>query len=175
MFEAPKLYNPVIRGKELYAITFVLMKKFDIIDFFFHLNTLKMIELRLMWLNLLEIAIIEVTGIFQVSVPEHYNTASSISDSQVLPSFIICHSSQDIWFIDVLNVSLTQPINIYPAGWFGLLHLRIRWSLTLWLWLSDLVRLIIQRNIGSASHVGVDNLFGDTNRNHSICLIHLVD
>lgn len=72
------------------------MEKFNIIDLFLHLNTLKMIKLWLMGLNFLEIAIIEVTRIFQISIPEHYNSASSISDRQVLSSFIIGDCSQDV-------------------------------------------------------------------------------
>ena len=173
MLKAPKLYNSVVCWKELYAITFVLVEKFYIIDFFLHLNTLKMIKLRLMWLNFLEIAIIEVTRIFQISVPEHYNSASSISDCQVFSSFIIGNRSQDIWFINILNVPLTQAVNIDPAGWFRLFHLIIALGFTFSLWWIYLRHLLLW-HIGSTSHIGVDNLFGQSDRDHSICLIHLI-
>ena len=72
------------------------MQEFYIIDFLLHLNTFKMIKFRLVRLNLLEIAIIEVTRIFQVSIPEHYNTASSVPNRQEVSFFIVCHSSQNI-------------------------------------------------------------------------------
>ena len=72
------------------------MQEFYIIDFLLHLNTFKMIKFRLVRLNLLEIAIIEVTRIFQVSIPEHYNTASSVANRQEVSFFIVCHSSQNV-------------------------------------------------------------------------------
>ena len=173
MLKAPKLYNSVVCWKELYAITFVLVEKFYIIDFFLHLNTLKMIELRLMWLNFLKVAIIEVTRIFQISVPEHYNSASSISDCQVFSSFIIGNRSQDIWFINILNVPLTQAVNIDPASRFRLFHLITALGFTFSLRWIDLGRLLL-RHVGSTTHLGVDNLFGESYRDHSVCLIHLI-
>ena len=80
MFETPKLDDPIIGWEELYAVIFVLVQEFYIIDFLLHLNTFQMIKFWFVWLNLLEIAIIEVTRVFEVSIPEHYDTASSIAD-----------------------------------------------------------------------------------------------
>ena len=174
MLKAPKLYNPVVRWKELYAITFVLVEEFYVIDLFLHLNTLKMIKLRLMWLNFLKVAIIEVTRIFQISVPEHYNTASSISNCQVLSPFIIGNCSQDIWFINILNVPLTKTVNIDPAGRFRLFHLITALGFTFSLRWIDLGHLLL-RHIGRTIHMGVSNLFGESNRDHSVCLIHLIN
>ena len=173
MFKAPELYNSVICWKELYAISFILVEKFNIIDLFLHLNTLKMIKLRLVWLNFLEIAIIKVTRIFQISVPEHYNSASSISNRQVLTSFIIGDCSQDVWFVDILNVPLTQAVNIDPTGWLRLFHqiTALGFTFTLrWIYLGHLLLW----HVGSTSHISVDNLFGQSDRDHSVCLIHLI-
>ena len=107
MFETPKLDDSIVGWEELYAVIFVLVQEFYIIYFLLHLNTFQMIEFGFVWLNLLEIAIIEVARIFQVSIPEHYDTASSVSDGQEVSFFIVCHSSQNIWLVHVLYVPFT--------------------------------------------------------------------
>ena len=175
MFETPKLDDSIVGWEELYAVIFVLMQEFYIIDFLLHLNTFKMIKFRLVRLNLLEIAIIEVTRIFQVSIPEHYNTASSVANRQEVSFFIVCHSSQNIWLVHVLYVPFTQAIDIHPTCGIRLFHLMIARDSTLTFMLTRLVDLTLC-NLGDwrTSHVCVGNFFIHRNRYHPLRLVQLI-
>ena len=175
MFETPKLDDSIVGWEELYAVIFVLVQEFYIIDFFLHLNTFQMIEFRLVWLNLLEIAIIEVTRIFQVSIPEHYNTASSVSNGQEVSFFIVCHCSQNVWFVHILYVPFTQAIDIDPTCGLRLFHLMITGNSTLTFMLTRLVDLTLY-NLGDwrTSHVCVGDFFIHCNWYHPLRLIQLV-
>ena len=134
-----------------------------------------MIEFRLVWLNLLEIAIIEVTRIFQVGIPEHYNTASSVSNGQEVSFFIVSHSSQNVWFVHILYVPFTQAIDIDPTCGLRLFHLMITGNSTLTFMLTRLVDLTLY-NLGDwrTSHVCVGDFFIHCNRYHPLRLVQLV-
>jgi hypothetical protein len=75
-----------------------------------------MVEFGLMRLDFREIAIVKVAGVLEsVSMPEHYNTAGSISHCQVFARAIESYRRQAVCLRDVRRVPLSQTVNIDPV------------------------------------------------------------
>ena len=74
-----------------------------------------MVELGLVRLYFWEVAIVEVTRIFEVGVSEHDDTTAFVSHCQVLPWFIECHGREDVRLWDIGWIALTKAIYENPV------------------------------------------------------------
>ena len=74
-----------------------------------------MVELGLVRLDLGEVAIVKVTGIFQLEVTEDDHAAALVPDGEVLSTLVESDRCDDVRVGHVCCVPLTQSIDINPV------------------------------------------------------------
>ena len=75
-----------------------------------------MVKLGLVRLDFCEVAVVEVSGVFELVVLEDDDSASLIADGKIFPCLIISDCSEQIVFGHVLLVALTEPVDVDPVA-----------------------------------------------------------
>lgn len=116
IFEFPELDNPIVGRKQLQVAGLGGLQEFQTVDLFVELETLKVIKLRLVRLDLAEVPVIEVARVPKVRVSEDYHATASIANSQILASPVKTERGEDVRDGDAGGVALAEPIDVHPAG-----------------------------------------------------------
>ena len=114
-FHFPQFYHAVICREQLQTAVFIVMQKFQRVDLLVEFDTLQVVKLGLMTLNLRKVAVVKVATIFELHVAEDDHAASSIPHRQVLTSLVKSDGSQNVRVCYVGCLTLAQPINIHPV------------------------------------------------------------
>ena len=93
--EFPKLDHSVVSCQHAKTRCFVVYK-LDGVYFLVKLNRLQMVKLRLMTLNLSEVSVVKIPGVFEVDILENDNTASVVTDCKIVSSFVIRNRRENV-------------------------------------------------------------------------------
>ena len=114
VLEFPQFDYSIIGWEHLQHTVFVI-NEFYCVYLFIQFNWFQMIKLWFMTLDLSEIPVIKVSGVFELVILENNDTTSLITYSKIFPSLIKFNSCQDIILGNIFLFTLSKSVNIHPV------------------------------------------------------------
>lgn len=93
--EFPKFDHSVVGCQHSKARGFVVDELYGVY-FLVKLDRLKMVKLRLMTLNLCEVSVVKIPGVFEVDILENNNSASVVTDCEIVSGFVIRNRRKNV-------------------------------------------------------------------------------
>ena len=97
----------------------LIVHELDGVNFLIELDRFEMVELRLVRLDLRKVPVVEISGVLQLIVLEYDDSASLISDGQILACLVVGDCGKQIILGHILLISLTQSIDVHPVAGIG--------------------------------------------------------
>ena len=115
LLKLPQLNYPIVGREKLLIASPRGAKKLYGIYFFIEFQALQVVELRLVWLNLAAVSIVEVAWVLQFRVAEDNDTATSVTNGQILTSLVKTEGGKNISRSHTCRVALSKAIDIDPT------------------------------------------------------------
>lgn len=115
VINTPKLDYPVVSWKQLHTAILMMTKEIKSINFLIQLNAFQVVKLWLVWLDLTEISVIEVSRVLQLKISKDNDTTTPVSNSEILSTLVKSDGSEDIWLGNIRSIALAQAINVDPV------------------------------------------------------------